>query len=1508
MDMILKKRFGKVKDSEVRELIRLYDGGGLDSAAVKRIIGVSDDDYGDAHEKTRMGRFFDSHEKALKKLFCEYYDEFYNSVDTYGAYGALSDAGAAATLSQMLFIVSSEFDETDPDCVLLLSERVSIKYGVWFYVSAGDVYYRDYDLVKSRYDDAVARGKLDLSRIIAFCDAHTEKSGFFIDILARHGDKRAVEFFCRLVAQAGLQDTIRTHVFYSAFSKGSRAVVSGMLDAVNTNKWYKLPAFSQSFPYGAMFSELSAEKRLKIAEDALCGDTGKYLTGDAQSFITLAAALWTFDRPAHEKLIRAALGGSDAAVKHAAMYAATRKTGHGEIFMKDMIAVAVDICDWHMLTIDYKPEKNTKYNRAVADGLIGVIDAMPRSSVKADAGKGLEFISDLSRWEIVRLLWEIYRFGKDSHIVEELDRRYDGLDNEAKTQYLRLFKDATKLDVHAKSLEFYKFESYAVDDYLRRAKLEFTFADAVATCDFLKSKRQSVKMRLIKEYTKSRDAIKIAEYLWAQPEEHKRDAAAEMQKSGVKIKSADSRKSETGRADVQTYAYSPERGFEIPFPKQLTAALKSPAKLKNIKPLSVAHVREMHRKVTEFFAVHADHEYSAMFCDGLVTLGSTFSILKDAPSRDSYAAYPFGEEIAEILESCLSEEEIALYYVAMMCGDRGEQTYKKTFGDKIFELWRAEWKGGVAESAIAQLMHIAVKKIEPDIRLDAELQLIKNGYLRDNVMFSVLDGVISSGKPLDWDKVVYFIALCLHEGVKGSYSVPQKLFADGYDSGKFSDELAEYMLLKRVISFGRFTDPKNEFFYLASGEKYGRTKAFLRAFSDKAVDAETSRGSMPTVYTSSLYRTTLHGVDTYFKVLNALRRFKLTRDLYGDEADSVLSGMLRQMERREDDSYDKFSALAKSYGFNKAELVRAAVFNPEYIDYTEKYLNIQGLKLTVYWFTAHLNEEISDARRERIREFSEIDIADFKDGAFDRAWYDEMVKTIPSGDFMLVYDNAKYITVAGLHKRAQRFFDALDGRVTTEECIEHIDKSRNKDWVLVYSLVPLKDERDLMSRYETLTEFLRTGKSFGAQRQASERRTVDIALENLARSAGYDDVNIFIYETEAKNVSELFGVHDICGARIVPVIDNYRVSLATEDGGKLAAKTAKDKAVSALKELCRAETARLKRTKLNLERAMCENVVFTVAQLKAISAHPVIDSLLRRLVFLANGRAAVLKDGALVSLTGSAVKADSAVIAHPVRLKAAGELGDAIAYIVKNNIVQPFKQVLREIYELTPEEREQDSLLRFKGFNVNIKKCVAALKGRGWGVSPDIGTRKVFYKSDTIAAVFREFDLFYTYDWGEEDRELYCVDFFGRRSGEQMHLKDVDPVVFSETCRDVDLVVSISCNNVYDFNNAMSAVEVRRNIIMALCDILKLKNVGFLKDNIRVEGAFGTYTVNIRTGLVFKDGVGNLAISTVHTSKKPILLDFIDEDPVTADIISKALVLSDDANIKDGALLSQLKA
>ncbi|MDE6372317.1 MAG: DUF4132 domain-containing protein, partial [Clostridia bacterium] len=469
-----------------------------------------------------------------------------------------------------------------------------------------------------------------------------------------------------------------------------------------------------------------------------------------------------------------------------------------------------------------------------------------------------------------------------------------------------------------------------------------------------------------------------------------------------------------------------------------------------------------------------------------------------------------------------------------------------------------------------------------------------------------------------------------------------------------------------------------------------------------------------------------------------------------------------------------------------------------------------------------------------------------------------------------------------------------------------------KDYCLIYSLIPIESREDLLERYTTLAEFARSSKQFGAQRQLSERRTVDIAMENLARVAGYASADIFIFEMEAEKPSDIFKSYTVEDIEITPYIDDskFKIAYKVQKGGKslssIPTKYGKNPTVVEIRDAIKKLNQKFRRIIASMENAMNTRVAFTAEQLRSMSREPIMAKVLEKLALIADGRLCIF-DGGLKSIDGKPVKAQDAYIAHPVELKKLGLLSLAIEYVVKGNIRQPFKQVMREIYTKTDIELTQDEVLRFKGFEVDLKKCVAALKGRGWGVSEDIGLRKVYYRTDTVAAIFRECDFLFTVDYDNVNRELHGIYFLKRKSGEIIPLKDVDDITFSETLRDVDLMISISSKVIYDFAMAMSTVEMRQEVLKSIVGILGLSNVSFLKDNIKVEGTWGTYVVNIRTGLVFKEGKGNLAIDTIYSVDKPILLDFIDEDPMTADIISKAIVLSGDYKIKDPALLREIK-
>ena len=135
----------------------------------------------------------------------------------------------------------------------------------------GDEYFGGFDFVKSEFKKAVKEGRLSVGKIIAACRKDPRLIGLFIVILSGSADEAVADYFCELIETAGLQDTIRMHVFRAVFDikSGSRFLVGRIIEKARADKWYSLPAFYETLTYGDVHVSLSIDKRMRIMEDAL---------------------------------------------------------------------------------------------------------------------------------------------------------------------------------------------------------------------------------------------------------------------------------------------------------------------------------------------------------------------------------------------------------------------------------------------------------------------------------------------------------------------------------------------------------------------------------------------------------------------------------------------------------------------------------------------------------------------------------------------------------------------------------------------------------------------------------------------------------------------------------------------------------------------------------------------------------------------------------------------------------------------------------------------------------------------------------------------------------------------------------------------------------------------------------------------------------------------------------------------------------------------------------------
>jgi hypothetical protein len=155
---------------------------------------------------------------------------------------------------------------------------------------------------------------------------------------------------------------------------------------------------------------------------------------------------------------------------------------------------------------------------------------------------------------------------------------------------------------------------------------------------------------------------------------------------------------------------------------------------------------------------------------------------------------------------------------------------------------------------------------------------------------------------------------------------------------------------------------------------------------------------------------------------------------------------------------------------------------------------------------------------------------------------------------------------------------------------------------------------------------------------------------------------------------------------------------------------------------------------------------------------------------------------------------------------------------------------------------------------------------------------------------------------------LEAVMFSRLKDHKPLKLIDIPPRIFSEVMRDMDLVVSVAHRGGVDPEASASTVEMRGNLLRELCTLLKLKNVRQKPPHILIDGTLGQYSVHLGSGGVHRMPGGALFIVPVHAQHRGrLFLPFADDDPKTAEILSKVLLLARDDEIQDPGILDQLR-
>ena len=262
-------------------------------------------------------------------------------------------------------------------------------------------------------------------------------------------------------------------------------------------------------------------------------------------------------------------------------------------------------------------------------------------------------------------------------------------------------------------------------------------------------------------------------------------------------------------------------------------------------------------------------------------------------------------------------------------------------------------------------------------------------------------------------------------------------------------------------------------------------------------------------------------------------------------------------------------------------------------------------------------------------------------------------------------------------------------------------------------------------------------------------------------------------------------------------------------------------------------------------------------------------------------------------------------IAHPLDMYRAGVWHQYQQYLFERQIRQPFKQVFRELYVKLPEELGQRYSRMFAGNQIQPQKTVGCLKGRRWAADYEEGLQKVYYKENIVARICAMADWFSPSD--AEEPTLEWVEFSDRKTYEVLTIEKVPDLIYSEVMRDVDLAVSVAHCGGVDPETSHSTIEMRRALVEFNLPLFGLKNVTLTDSHAVIQGSRASYTVHLGSGVIHQKGGAMLHILPVHSQKRgKLFLPFVDEDPKTAEIMSKIVLLAEDKKLKDPSILAQI--
>lgn len=349
--------------------------------------------------------------------------------------------------------------------------------------------------------------------------------------------------------------------------------------------------------------------------------------------------------------------------------------------------------------------------------------------------------------------------------------------------------------------------------------------------------------------------------------------------------------------------------------------------------------------------------------------------------------------------------------------------------------------------------------------------------------------------------------------------------------------------------------------------------------------------------------------------------------------------------------------------------------------------------------------------------------------------------------------------------------------------------------------------------------------------------------------------------------------------------------------------------------------------------------------------HPLVGTLARRLIWQFESGGSTLSgiwhDGHLVTVTGDSLGnlPENAVVSlwHPI----AAAPDTALAWrtwLIEHRIQQPFKQAHRELYRLTEaEQRTHTYSNRFAAHIIAQPQYHALCNQRGWRdrlrlmndwepapsvkLLPAWGLRAEFW----VTGIGEDYAPDLTTDAGgyrylsTDQVRFYPLD---AADPTPLPLEDIPALAFSEVMRDGDLFVGVAsvgndptwvdggldqCRDywhTYAFGALSETAQTRRQVLETLVPRLAIGDRCQFQDRfLVVRGDLRTYKIHLGSGNILMEP-NDQYLCIVPDQRQltgPVFLPF-EGDSMTAIVLSKALLLAHDTQIKDPSILGQINS